>query len=149
VAALVAEGVAAAEGRARPYDLVYQSRSGAPHVPWLEPDIVDHLEALAAGGEAAVVVVPIGFVSDHLEVVYDLDTQAREAADRLGLPFARAATPGTDPEFVAMLRELVLERLADVPARALSPLGPWPDACVAGCCANPRGAVPVVAGVGE
>ena len=149
VAALVAEGLAAAEGRARPYDLVFQSRSGSPQVPWLEPDIVDHLEALAAGGAGGVVVVPIGFVSDHLEVVYDLDTQAREAADRLGLPFARAATPGTDPEFVAMLRELVLERLADVPARALSPLGPWPDACAVGCCANPRGAVPVIAGAGE
>jgi len=148
VAALVAQGVAAAEGRSRPYDLVYQSRSGAPHVPWLEPDIVDHLEALAGEG-AAVVVVPIGFVSDHLEVVYDLDTQAREAAGRLGLPFARAATPGTDESFVAMVRELLLERLADVPARALSPLGPWPDACAVGCCANPRGAVPAVAGAGE
>jgi ferrochelatase len=134
--------VAAAAAPELPYDLVWQSRSGPPQVPWLEPDVNDHLERLAADGVTAVVVSPIGFVSDHLEVVWDLDTEAAETAKRLGLGFARAGTPGTDPRFVAMVRELVVERLT--PAGAVNPpdtaarrrLGTLPvwDACPADCC---------------
>jgi ferrochelatase len=135
VAALVA-------ARAAPdlsWDLVWQSRSGPPQVPWLEPDVSDHLATLAASGTTGVVVSPIGFISDHLEVVWDLDTEAAETAKRLGLDFARAATPGTDPRFVAMIRELVQERLSDAPRRALGTVPTW-DFCQPGCCpaAQPR-----------
>ncbi|MEN3611084.1 ferrochelatase [Plantactinospora sp. ZYX-F-223] len=131
-AALVAER--AAPGL--PYDLVWQSRSGPPQVPWLEPDVNDHLRVLAADGVTSVVVSPIGFVSDHLEVVWDLDTEAAATAKQLGLDFVRAGTPGTDPRFVAMVRELVTERLnpADTAARRrLGTLPAW-DTCPAGCC---------------
>nr|MDT0659665.1 ferrochelatase [Micromonospora sp. DSM 115978] len=129
-----------------PYDLVWQSRSGPPHVPWLEPDVNDHLERLAAEGVTAVVVSPIGFVSDHLEVVWDLDTEAAGTAKRLGLAFARAGTPGTDPRFVSMVRELVLERLdgdgsvnpPDTAARRrLGTLPLW-DTCPANCCVSAK-----------
>jgi ferrochelatase len=135
---LVAEG-ATVDGRdPLDIDLVWQSRSGPPQVPWLEPDIGDHLEQLAAKGVPAVVVVPIGFVSDHMEVVYDLDMVAAERARRVGLPTARAATVGTDPQFVAMVRELVEERLdTSRPRRALGSLGVRPDACPADCCPPP------------
>ncbi|MCU0265277.1 MAG: ferrochelatase [Actinomycetia bacterium] len=142
VAGLVADGVAARTGTRSEWDLVFQSRSGPPEQPWLEPDISDHLADLHAAGVPGVVVVPIGFVSDHIEVRYDLDTLARETADALGLPMARAATPGTDARFVDMLVELVRERRDDVPPqdrRALSPLGPWPDVCPATCCPGRRG----------
>ncbi len=148
-AALVAGRVAAETGVVREWDLVYQSRSGPPGQPWLEPDVSEHLEYLAAQGVPAAVLVPIGFVSDHMEVVYDLDVLARETADRIALPMARAATPGTDPRFVSMVADLVRERLEDRAAgerSALSPLGPWRDACLAGCCPNPRGPRPAVAG---
>ena len=148
-ARLVAARVAEETGREREWDLVYQSRSGAPGQPWLEPDVSDHLESLAAQGAPAAVLVPIGFVSDHMEVVYDLDVLAQETADQLGLPLARAATPGTDPRFVSMVADLVRERLDDrAPGEraALSPLGPWRDVCLAGCCPNPRGVRPAVAG---
>ena len=118
-----------------PYDLVWQSRSGPPHVPWLEPDVNDHLAVLAADGVTSVVVSPIGFISDHLEVVWDLDTEAAATAERLGLEFVRAATPGTDPRFVSMVRELVTERLdpAGTTRRRLGTLPVW-DTCPAGCC---------------
>jgi ferrochelatase len=129
--------VAAAAGVRQPWDLVWQSRSGPPHVPWLEPDINDHLEALAASGVDAVVVSPIGFVSDHLEVVWDLDTEAARTAQRLGLGFARAGTPGTDPRFVSMVAELVAERVAGAPCRRLGELPVW-DACPPACCAPPQ-----------
>ena len=99
-------------GHRYPSDLVFCSRSGPPQVPWLEPDVNDHLRALHKRGVQGVVVVPIGFVSDHMEVVHDLDTEARETAEELGLPFARAATAGVDPRFVAMVRDLLLERSA-------------------------------------
>ncbi|HEX6969086.1 MAG TPA: ferrochelatase [Micromonosporaceae bacterium] len=132
----VARLVAAAAAPALPYDLVWQSRSGPPQVPWLEPDVNDHLAALAQGGVRSVVVSPIGFVSDHLEVVWDLDTEAAGTAKRLGLAFARAATPGTDPRFVAMVRELVLERLHDTPRHRLGTLPTW-DTCRPGCCPPP------------
>ncbi|MEU5994453.1 ferrochelatase [Spirillospora sp. NPDC047418] len=92
-----------------PWDLVYQSRSGPPGQPWLEPQITDHLENLRAKGVRAVAVVPIGFVSDHMEVKYDLDVEAAERAAGLGLAFARAATPGTDPRFAALPRHLLEE----------------------------------------
>jgi ferrochelatase len=121
-------------------DLVWQSRSGPPQVPWLEPDISDHLTALAERGVPAVVLVPIGFVSDHMEVVYDLDTVAAETAREVGLPMVRAATVGTDPQFVAMIRELIIERIdAGTPRRALGSLGIRPDVCPAGCCPPPSG----------
>ena len=94
-----------------PYALVYQSRSGAPTQPWLEPDIGAHIETLTTQHVPAVVVVPIGFISDHMEVVYDLDVLAAERAAEAGVAFSRAATPGTDPEFVSMIRELIEERL--------------------------------------
>ncbi len=122
---------------ARPWDLVFNSRSGPPSVPWLEPDVNDHLEALHAGGTSAVVVVPIGFISDHMEVIYDLDVEARATADRLGLPFVRAATVGTHPRFVAGLRELIEERIAGAPRLALGTRGPNHDACPLDCCLTP------------
>lgn len=122
------------------YDLVWQSRSGPPQVPWLEPDVNDHLVALPAQGVTGVVVSPIGFVSDHLEVVWDLDTEARTTAGQLGLDFARAATPGTDPRFVAMVRELVRERTDPAGATLRRRLGELPmwDTCPAVCCVPAR-----------
>jgi protoporphyrin/coproporphyrin ferrochelatase len=96
----------------RDFDLVWQSRSGPPSVPWLEPDVNDHVRALAENGERAVVVFPVGFVSDHVEVIWDLDNEARETAEEHGLAFARAATAGTHPSFVAMVRRLVEQRRA-------------------------------------
>ncbi|WP_117215538.1 ferrochelatase [Allorhizocola rhizosphaerae] len=129
-AALVAE-----PGEA--WDLVWQSRSGPPHIPWLEPDVNDHLRVLAKEGVAQVVVVPIGFISDHLEVLWDLDEQAAATARELGLGFARAATPGTDPRFVAMVRDLVVERTSSGTPRAqLGKLDHW-DVCPAHCCPAP------------
>ncbi len=145
VAQLVADRVAERTGRPRDWKLVYCSRSGPPTQPWLEPDVCDHLRERAEAGARAVVLVPIGFVSDHMEVKYDLDTQAAEVAGKLGLAFARAATPGVAPAFVAMVRELLTERAASehgepVERPGLSGLGPKPDVCAAGCCPNPRGA---------
>jgi ferrochelatase len=103
-------------------------------VPWLEPDVNDHLAALAEAGTTSVVVSPIGFTSDHLEVVWDLDTEATETAKRLGLDFVRAATPGTDPRFVRMVRELVEERLVPgIERPALGTVPTW-DFCQPGCC---------------
>lgn len=133
-ARLVAEAV---RGPGAEFDLVWQSRSGPPHVPWLQPDINDHLRTLAADGAAAVVVSPTGFVSDHLEVRWDLDTEARETAAQLDLPFARAATAGTHPAFVAMVRELVEEEQSGAPRRALGTLGICGLNCPAGCCPRP------------
>ncbi|MFD4909459.1 ferrochelatase [Kitasatospora purpeofusca] len=151
VARLVAAAVAERTGVAdRPWELVFQSRSGAPHTPWLEPDICDHLEAQHADGAPAVVMVPIGFVSDHMEVKYDLDTEATARAAELGLPVARAATVGADPRFTAAVRELVLERAAaergePVSRCALGALGPSHDVCAVACCPNPRAPRPAVA----
>jgi ferrochelatase len=138
-ARVIADAVREATGTDRPWRLVYQSRSGAPHIPWLEPDICDHLEELHASGAPAAVMVPIGFVSDHMEVKYDLDTEATAKAAELGLPVARAATVGADPRFAAAVRELVLERAATerglAPERcALGALGPSHDVCPVGCC---------------
>ena len=126
-------------GRDR-WTLVYQSRSGPPSQPWLEPDICDFLRELAASGRSrASVVAPIGFISDHLEVVYDLDTEARAVAEEAGLKMVRAATVGVHPDFVRMIRELVLERLDEnVPRRSLGDLGLRPDVCPSDCCPRPQ-----------
>ena len=129
-ARLVAEEVGVEQ-----WQVVYQSRSGPPHVPWLEPDVSDHLVGLHADGAPGVVIAPIGFVSDHLEVLYDLDVEARETAERLGLPFARARAAGTHPAFVAAIREAIAERLAPgSPKRALGRFGPSWDTCAPDCC---------------
>jgi ferrochelatase len=115
--------------------VVYQSRSGPPQVPWLGPDVCDHLETVAARGRRNIVISPIGFVSDHLEVLYDLDVEARERADLLGLNMVRAGTAGTHPAFVAGLRDLIVERLTPGTARpALGRLGPSHDVCAPDCC---------------
>jgi ferrochelatase len=117
------------------WDLVFQSRSGSPQTPWLGPDVVDHLRTRAAEGTTDVVVVPVGFVSDHLEVKWDLDVEAAKAARDLRIGFVRTPTPGTDPRFVTMVRELVTERLNPATEkRALSALGPSHDICPLGCC---------------
>jgi len=147
-ARLISERV---RGGSLPFDLVFQSRSGPPSVPWLEPDVNDHLAALAKGtlanGEplregppSAVVVVPVGFVSDHMEVVHDLDVEAAQTAASLGLPFARAKAPGPAPRFAQMVRELVAERVSGAEPLALGSFGPraYPAAgagsCPPDCC---------------
>ncbi|OLF10280.1 ferrochelatase [Actinophytocola xinjiangensis] len=135
---LVAEAVGAGD-----HDVVWQSRSGPPQVPWLEPDILDHLETLPAQGVQAVVVCPVGFVSDHLEVVWDLDTEAAEKAAELGLGFGRASCPSGDPRFAELVVELVREHVAGAEPRKLSD---FPAAgctvngapCAPGCCESRR-----------
>ena len=127
----------AAELDHRGWDLVYNSRSGPPSVPWLEPDVNDHLEQLADEGVRAVVVVPVGFVSDHMEVVYDLDVEAAETARTLGLEYVRAATVGVHPGFVTAIRELVEERLRDAPRLSVGTRGPNHDLCPLDCCLTP------------
>jgi len=154
VARLVAEGVSRRTGLVLPHELVYCSRSGPPQMPWLEPDVNDHLRALKEQGTTGVVLAPIGFVSDHMEVVYDLDTQAAETAREIGLPMARAATVGTDPRFVAGLRRLVVERAATARgendgeslSNVIGRLRAFPDVCPLNCCPNPRSPLPAVAG---
>jgi ferrochelatase len=119
------------------WDLVFQSRSGPPQVPWLEPDVGDHLLALHAQGVREAVMVPIGFTSDHVEVLYDLDVQAQQQVSQLdGFVAKRAATVGTDPQFVAMLRELVVERLAgqELPTHGAPATH---DRCPVRCCPPP------------
>lgn len=145
---LVADDVGSAHWR-----LCFQSRSGPPQVPWLEPDILDVLDELHAAGRNDVVVSPIGFISDHLEVLYDLDDEARAKADDLGMRMVRGATVGADPEFVAMIRRLVVERMTDNPGRlALGVRGPNHDICPVNCCLSgatarpPAPAAPVIAG---
>ena len=147
----VARRVHEATGRAHRHDLVYCSRSGAPSTPWLEPDVNDHLEELATDGVSSVVLMPIGFVSDHMEVIYDLDTEAMETAERLGIAAVRAATAGVDPRFVAMVRDLLLERAAaergeDLERPAVGSMAAGPDICGVGCCPNPRGPRPALCG---
>ncbi len=122
----------------QPCDLVYQSRSGPPSVPWLEPDVNDHLVDLADRGVGAATLVPIGFVSDHMEVLFDLDTQAAATAEERGLTLTRASTVGTDPRFVAMIRELVEEQVRATDPLAVGSDGPWPDQCPDGHCLPPR-----------
>src|SRR5579863_3934270 len=120
--------------------LVYQSRSGAPGQPWLEPDILDYLRTVKTQNLAsAVVLAPISFISDHMEVLYDLDVEARQLCESLPLPMTRARTVGVHPKFVAMIRELILERVnPGSERRVVGTLGPRADACVDDCCPAPQ-----------
>ena len=119
--------------------LVYQSRSGAPGQPWLEPDILDYLREVKLKNLAsAVVLAPISFISDHMEVLYDLDIEARQLCNELSLPMARAKTVGVHPKFIAMIRELILERTEGAERRALGSLGPRQDTCAEDCCPAPQ-----------
>jgi protoporphyrin/coproporphyrin ferrochelatase len=133
------------------WQLVYQSRSGPPTQPWLEPDVNDVIAGLPAEGVEAVVIVPLGFVSDHMEVLWDLDTEATETAEEHGLVAIRTPTPGMHPAYVRGLVDLVLERVHGTPTAerpALTALGPWYDVCRPGCCENARlGFKPAVAGI--
>ncbi len=145
----VARLVAEASG-ADHWSLAYCSRSGSPHLPWLEPDINDHLGELHDSGVNSVVVVPIGFVSDHMEVIFDLDTEAAATAEELSMRFDRVDTPGSHPAFVAMVRELVLERAAvereeQVDRPALGTMGASHEVCPIDCCLNPRTPLPTIA----
>jgi ferrochelatase len=147
----VAEVVVREAGTDIPWQLVYQSRSGPPTQPWLEPDVNEVIAGFAAEGVEAVVIVPLGFVSDHMEVLWDLDTEATETAASRGIAAIRTPTPGTHPAYVRGLVDLVLERLNGVPTTerpALTELGPWYDLCRPGCCENARlGFKPAIAGV--
>jgi protoporphyrin/coproporphyrin ferrochelatase len=131
--------VSAALGQTN-HALVYQSRSGAPGQPWLEPDILDYLRRVKMENLAsAVVLAPVGFLSDHMEVLYDLDVEARQLCDSLGLPMTRAQTVGAHPKFIGMIRELILERMNPGPERrALGTMGPRADVCLADCCPAPQ-----------
>ena len=121
------------------WSLAYQSRSGPPHVPWLEPDILNEMDRMAGEGVKDVVVLPLGFISDHMEVMFDLDVEARDRAKALGLHLSRVPTVGTDPRFIAMIRELIAERLdEDLERRALGALGPSHDVCAVSCCLPER-----------
>jgi protoporphyrin/coproporphyrin ferrochelatase len=119
--------------------LVYQSRSGAPGQPWLEPDILDYLREVKEKKLAsAVVIAPISFISDHMEVLYDLDIEARQLCDSLSLPIARAKTVGVHPKFISMIRELILERTDGAERRAIGFLGARQDFCAGDCCPAPQ-----------
>lgn len=147
----VANVISEAAAPGVPWSLVYQSRSGPPSQPWLDPDINDAMRDLAASGTKAFVIVPIGFVSDHMEVKWDLDTEAMETASELGVFATRVPTPGIHPAYVSGLVDLVLERVNGTPTADrphLTDLGPWYDVCRAGCCENARlGFKPALAGI--
>jgi ferrochelatase len=134
-----------------PWQLVYQSRSGPPTQPWLEPDVNDAIAELPAAGRKAVVIVPLGFVSDHMEVMWDLDEEAMATAAEHGLAAVRVPTPGVHPAYVAGLVDLVMERVNGAPAAErphATDLGPWYDVCRPGCCENVRlGFKPALAGI--
>ncbi|WP_171013069.1 ferrochelatase [Microbacterium sp. 2FI] len=153
VAGAVMDAVAAeiAEAREIGWELVYQSRSGPPSQPWLEPDVNDVIALLPAQGVEAVAIVPLGFMSDHMEVLWDLDTEATDAAAEAGLRSVRTPTPGIDPAFVSGLVDLVEERLKGTPAAERpheTALGPWFDVCRPACCENIRaGFKPAAAGI--
>jgi protoporphyrin/coproporphyrin ferrochelatase len=124
---------------ANPYQLVYQSRSGPPQQPWLEPDILDHMESLHGQGVRDLVIAPIGFISDHMEIMFDLDTEALDRGKELEMNVVRAATVGADPRFISMIRELIVERIAaengEEPERAaMGSRGPSHDVCPVNCC---------------
>ncbi len=121
------------------WKLVYQSRSGPPSQPWLEPDVCDAIRAIHAAGGRQVVVAPIGFISDHMEVKYDLDTEAAELCQELGMHMERAATVGTAPAFVRMIRDLIAERAWQEPTRvAIGLLPASHDVCPVDCCPAPQ-----------
>jgi ferrochelatase len=129
---LVADAVGVSTDR---WQLVFQSRSGPPSQPWLEPDIADHLRQLRSQGISDVIVVPIGFISDHMEIIYDLDAEARRCAEEVGLRMVRAKTVGTHPRFVRMVRELVVERITGAVDRpALGSMDAGHDRCPPDCC---------------
>lgn len=130
---LVAESLGMPE-----WKLVYQSRSGPPTQPWLEPDVCDYLEVLQAEKVENVVIVPVGFLSDHMEVLFDLDVEAKEECERLGINMARAKTVGTHPKFVEMIRELILERAFNEEKRSIGEHPPCHDVCPVGCCQSGR-----------
>ena len=145
-ARLVAQMVDAQGTQMPGWELTYQSRSGPPQVPWLEPDINDALRSAKEQGVTAAIVVPLGFISDHVEVIWDLDREAAETCKEIELPMQRVRTPGTDPRFVSSLVDLIVERIDGIPAEALSELGPWRVPCSPGCCKNLRAEKPHVAG---
>ena len=133
---LVAEALHVPDDR---YKLVYQSRSGRPEDPWLEPDISEHLAALSATGVPSVVISPIGFLSDHMEIPFDLDEQAADTCQKPGLPMARAGTVGLHPDFVRMVSELIVERVTGSPDKpAIGRFGPSHDVCPDDCCPGPQ-----------
>jgi ferrochelatase len=153
VASVVMDAVGAAipEAGQIGWELVYQSRSGPPSQPWLEPDVNDVIAELPARGVEAIAIVPLGFMSDHMEVLWDLDTEATDAAAEAGIRSVRTPTPGIDPAFVSGLVDLVEERVngtraADRPHETT--LGPWFDVCRPACCENIRaGFKPAAAGI--
>ena len=138
-------------GSTVPWQLVFQSRSGPASQPWLEPDINDVISTLPETGAKAVVIVPLGFVSDHMEVLWDLDTEAMETAAEAGIRAVRTPTPGTHPAFVSGLVDLIIERIEGTPAAErphLTDLGPWYDVSRPGDCENARlGFRPAAAGL--
>ena len=118
-----------------PWELVYQSRSGPPQQPWLEPDVCDYIEQLKQETDVKdLVLMPVGFVSDHMEVLFDLDTEAKELCDELGINMARAKSVGTHPKFISMIRELILERTEGAVKRAIGNMPPNWDVCPPDCC---------------
>ena len=132
---LVAEALELPEDR---YKLVYQSRSGRPQDPWLEPDILDHIDSLKESGTTSLVISPVGFISDHMEVLFDLDEEAAEKCEELEMAMARAQSAGTHPKFVDCVSKLILERLTgDVEKEAIGQYGPNWDVCPEGCCPAP------------
>ena len=147
----VAEAVMLAAESSAPWQLVFQSRSGPPSMPWLEPDINDAIAELPARGIRAVIIVPLGFVSDHMEVKWDLDNEALTSASEAGLAAVRVPTPGIHPAYVSGLVDLVLERVHATAAEerpAVTKLGPWYDVCRPGCCENVRlGFKPAISGL--
>ena len=147
----VAEAIMTKAELRSPWQLVFQSRSGPPSVPWLEPDINDAIARLPGQGRRAVIIVPVGFVSDHMEVMWDLDTEAMHTARENGLSAIRTPTPGTHPNYVAGIAELIEERITGLSADSRpheTPLGPWFDVCRPACCENARlGFKPAVAGL--
>src|SRR6478752_7776767 len=153
VARAVIDQVRAEIGADPSWQLAYQSRSGPPSMPWLEPDINDVIDDVSAAGRRGVVVVPIGFVSDHVEVIWDLDNEAAETAAKHGLFFARVRTPGVEPRFVAELADLVADRLRAAPSsgrmpdRVLPGAIRRPDFCATRCCVNSRVTRPTTAAV--
>ncbi|MCU1535895.1 MAG: ferrochelatase [Humibacillus sp.] len=147
VANALTTGANAALGRDLTGELVYCSRSGPPTQPWLEPDVGDRIEELAASGTKTVVVAPIGFVSDHMEVVYDLDTEAKEKADAVGVQLVRVPTVGTSARFVGDLVDAVVERAAEARGEGVLDFpGRRPSVCAPGCCPNLRAARPALCG---
>jgi ferrochelatase len=131
---LVSKGVGRQE-----FSLVFQSRSGPPTQPWLEPDVCEAIRTLHAQGERQVIVVPIGFLSDHMEVLYDLDTEAKQLCEELGMTMVRAGTASGHSRFAAMVRELIVERTdPKATPRSAGRLGAWPNTCPADCCPAPR-----------